>query len=35
MNILWLFDTCGLIFGPAIMLAGVASLCSGACDTPP
>ena len=26
MNILWLFDTCGLIFGPAIMLAGVFAL---------
>ncbi|HEX4612007.1 MAG TPA: hypothetical protein VH092_27670, partial [Urbifossiella sp.] len=26
MNIPWLFDTCGFIVGPAIMLAGLASL---------
>ena len=26
MNVLWLFDTCGFIFGPTIMLAGVAAL---------
>ena len=25
-HILWLFDTCGWIFGPAIMLAGLAAL---------
>jgi len=31
MNILWLFDTCGYIFGPAIMVAGVVPvlLCAG------
>ena len=23
MNILWLFDTCGYIFGPAILIAGL------------
>jgi presenilin-like A22 family membrane protease len=23
MNVLWLFDTCGYVFGPAIMAAGV------------
>jgi hypothetical protein len=26
MSILWLFDTCGWILGPAILLAGVAAL---------
>lgn len=26
MNILWLFDTAGLIFGPAIILAGIVAL---------
>jgi hypothetical protein len=26
MSIFWLFDTCGLIFGPAILLAGIVAL---------
>lgn len=26
MNILWLFDSCGAIFGSAIMLAGIAAI---------
>ena len=26
MNILWLFDTCGYIFGPAMIIAGVFAL---------
>ena len=26
MNVLWLFDTCGYLFGPAIMVAGAAAV---------